>query len=291
MQRTDVDIAPLSPGIGVEVRGIDLSQPLDDALFAAVKRAWEDNCVVLFRGQRLEQAEQVRFAERFGPLSKLLNPTRATNLHPAVLLISNIREDGKLIGELPDGEMWFHSDQIYVERPAMATMLYAIEIPASGGNTRFANMFHAYDTLPDELKVELRGKLAVQAYDYDGSRGGSPRMRGEALRPDVKQYAHPVFVNHPPTGRTALYVNRMNTQHIVGMDPDESSAILEFLFDHQEQPQFVYEHVWRPGDLVFWDNFATVHARTDFDPAERRWLRRTTIVGSRPVAWRKAIAS
>ena len=284
MHDTDVDVQPLSPGIGVEIRGVDLAQPLDDGAFARIRRAWEENCVALFRGQSLDQEQQVAFAERFGPLSKLLNATRATNLHPSVLLISNVREDGKLIGELPDGEMIYHSDQIYVERPAMATMLYAIEIPSVGGNTCFANMFGAYDALPDDLKTKLRGKLAVQAYDYDGTRGGSPRMRGEPLRPDVKQFAHPVFIKHPPTGRTALYVNRMNTQHIVGMDPAESAEILDVLFDHQEQPQFVYEHVWTPGDLVLWDNRSCCHARTDFSAAERRLLRRVTVLGETPTA-------
>lgn len=282
MRGTAIDVVPLTPNIGVEVRGVDVSAPLDDATFAAIRRAWEENCVVLFRGQHLDQEAQVRFAERFGPLSKLHNPTRATDLHPAILLISNVRENGKLIGELPDGEMIFHSDQIYVERPAMATMLYAIEIPSAGGNTMFANMFRAYDTLPDDLKTTLNGKLAVQAYDYDGTRGGSPRMRGEPLRPDVKQYAHPVFRKHEPTGRTALYVNRMNTQHIVGMDPAESDAVLERLFDHLEQPQFIYEHVWTPGDLLLWDNRSSCHARTDFSPSERRLLRRITILGEKP---------
>ena len=284
MQGTDLEIRPLSPAIGVDVRGIDLSQPLDDDTFARIERAWEENCVALFRGQTLEQEDQVRFAERFGPLARLLNPTRATDLHPAVLLISNVREDGKLIGELPDGEMVFHSDQCYVERPAMATMLYAIEIPSQGGNTCFSNGFRAYDTLPEELKLRLEGKLVVQAYDYDGSRGGSPRLRGEALGPEVKQYAHPIFRMHPPTGRKALYVSRMNTQHIVGMDPQEGAAILEFLFDHQEKAEFVYEHIWAPGDVVLWDNRSCNHARTDFSPAERRLLRRVTILGEKPYA-------
>jgi taurine dioxygenase len=282
MHGVHFDVVPLSPAVGVEIRGVDVSQPLDEGTFDAIRRAWEENCVVLFRRQHLEQDAQVRFAERFGPLSKLHNPTRATNLHPAILLVSNIRENGQLIGELPDGEMIFHSDQIYVERPAMATMLYAIEIPSAGGNTLFANMFRAYDTLPDELKEKLKGKLAVQAYDYDGTRGGSPRMRGEPLRPDVKQYAHPVFRKHEPTGRTALYVNRMNTQYIVGLDETENDAILERLFDHLEQPQFVYEHVWTPGDLLLWDNRSSCHARTDFSPAERRLLRRITILGDKP---------
>lgn len=278
----ELDVRPLSAAIGVEIRGVDLASPLDDATFAAIREAWEDNCVALFRGQRLDQDAQIRFAEHFGPLAQIHNATRATDLHPAILLISNIRENGVLIGELPDGEMLFHSDQCYVERPAMATMLYAIEIPAHGGNTCFGNAFRAYETLPDDLKTRLEGRLAVQAYDYDGSKGGSPRLRGEPLKPDVRQYAHPIFRTHPPTGRRALYVNRMQTQHIVGMDPEESNAVLEMLFDHMERPDFVYEHVWTPGDLIVWDNRSCVHARTDFAPTERRLLRRVTVLGEKP---------
>jgi taurine dioxygenase len=279
---TELDLRPLSPAIGVEIRGVDLASGLDGATFAAIQHAWEENCVALFRGQRLEQDAQVAFAQRFGPLAEIHNATRSKELHPAILLISNIRENGELIGELPDGEMYFHSDQCYVERPAMATMLYAIEIPSFGGNTCFANAFRAYETLPADLKTRLEGRLAVQAYDYDGSRGGSPRLRGERLTPDVRQFAHPIFRTHPRTGRKALYVNRMQTQHIVGMDLDESDALLEMLFDHLEQPEFVYEHVWTPGDLILWDNRSCAHARTDFAPTERRLLRRVTVLGEKP---------
>ena len=278
----ELDIRPLSSAIGVDIRGVDLSCELDDRTFGAIRQAWEENCVALFRGQQLDGDEQVRFAARFGPLAEIHNATRAKELHPAILLISNIRENGELIGELPDGEMLFHSDQCYVERPAMATMLYAIEIPAFGGNTCFANAFRAYETLPAELKTRLEGRLAVQAYDYDGSRGGSPRLRGERLTPDVRQYAHPIFRTHPPTGRKALYVNRMQTQHIDGMDLDESDAILEMLFAHLERPEFVYEHVWTPGDVILWDNRSCAHARTDFAPTERRLLRRVTVLGEKP---------
>ncbi len=273
---------PLSAAIGVEIRGVDLSSRLDDAAFASIQRAWEENCVALFRGQGLEPEAHVAFAQRFGPLAELKNATRNKDLHPAILLVSNIRENGELIGELPDGEMFFHSDQCYVERPAMATMLYAIEIPSRGGNTCFANAFRAYETLPAELKTRLAGRFAVQAYDYDGSRGSSPRLRGEALTAEVRQYAHPIFRTHPPTGRKALYVNRMQTQHIVGMDPDESAAVLELLFEHLERPEFVYEHAWTPGDLILWDNRSCAHARTDFAPTERRLLRRVTVMGEKP---------
>jgi taurine dioxygenase len=268
-------IRPLSPAIGVEVVGVDLSAPLDDARFAAIRRAWEENCVVLFRGQALTDQQQLAFASRFG--------TPATvNRDGGVLYISNIRENGQLIGSLPDGEMHFHSDQCYVERPAMATMLYAMEIPSKGGNTLFANGFRAYDTLPDTLKAKLTGKRALNAFDHNGSYGGSTTLRSTNMRPGVKQYAHPVFRTHPAVGRKSLYVNRLMTQDIIGLPDEESDAILNFLFEHIERPEFVYEHVWTVGDLILWDNRSCCHARTDFSAAERRKLRRVTVQGEVP---------
>jgi taurine dioxygenase len=270
-----VTIRPLSAAIGVEVLDVDLARPLDDGRFAAIRKAWEDNCVLLFRGQSLDDDAQLNFAMRFGAPA-LVNRTGA------ILYISNIRENGKLIGALPDGEMHFHSDQCYVERPAMATMLYAMEIPSHGGNTLFANGFRAYDTLPEALKSKLAGKRALNAFDHNGSYGGSATRRSVNLAAGVKQYAHPVFRTHPATGRTALYVNRLMTQRILDLSEAESSAVLDLLFDHQERREFVYEHIWTPGDLILWDNRSCLHARTDFDAQERRKLRRVTVQGEVP---------
>jgi alpha-ketoglutarate-dependent taurine dioxygenase len=274
-------IRPLSPAIGVEITGIDLRAPLDEADFARIRRAWEENCIALFRGQTLDEDEQADFCARFGPLGGVVNESDPMKRghHPAVLYVSNIRVDGKLTGILPDGEMFFHSDTCYLERPAMASMLYAMEVPSRGGNTLYANGFRAYAALPEEMKRKLAGSRALNVYDY----AGNPTHRAETLPPDVKQYAHPVFRTHPPTGRTALYVNRLMTWSILGLDPDDSAATLEFLFDHQERPEFVYEHVWRPGDVVLWDNRSCLHARSDFDPGERRRLRRVTVIGEKPV--------
>jgi taurine dioxygenase len=274
-----LEIRPLSPAIGVELRGVDLAKPLDDADFARIRRAWEENCIALFRDQSFGEEEQAAFGARLGPLGGAVNDRdpgkRGT--HPAVLYVSNIRVDGKLTGILPDGEMFFHSDTCYLERPALASMLYAIEVPSRGGHTLYANGFRAYDALPDDLKRRLAGKRALNVYDYDGN----PTHRAKALPPGVKQYAHPVFRTHEPTGRKALYVNRLMSWAILDMPPSESRDILEFLFDHQEKPDFVYEHEWRPGDVILWDNRSCLHARTDFDPGERRRLRRVTVIGEK----------
>jgi len=275
-----VEIFPLSAAIGVEVRGVDLAKPLDDASFASIRAAWEQNGIALFRDQRLDEMAQVNFGSRFGPLGKAVNdhdPEKGGG-HPAVLYVSNVRVDGKVTGILPDGEMFFHSDTCYMERPAMASMLYAMEIPSRGGNTLYANGFRSYETLSDEMKAFLKGKRALNVYDYEGN----PTHRAESLPPDVKQFAHPILRRHTPTGRTALYVNRLMTWSILGLSSDQSRETLSVLFDHQEKPEFVYEHVWRAGDLMLWDNRSCLHARTDFASNERRRLRRVTVLGEKP---------
>jgi taurine dioxygenase len=269
---------PLSAALGAEIIGVDLSQPMSDELFERILQCWHDNIVVLFRDQHLSEADQVRFAERFGPLA-LSHTRRYTTANPAVMLISNIRENGKQIGALPDGEMQFHSDQCYQEKPAMASMLYAIEVPGVGGNTLFANAYRAYETLPENIKHRLNGRLAMHAYDYDNA----SMKRGTQIKEGVPHFAHPLVRTHPATGRKALYVNRLMTIGIEGLPEAESDALLSVLFEHQENPVFVYEHVWRVNDLLMWDNRCALHARTDFSNDERRLMRRVTVLGERPI--------
>jgi taurine dioxygenase len=275
---TTVRTRPLSPALGAEILDVDLREEVDDEVFAAILDAWHRHLVILVRDQHLTEEDQVRFAERFGPLAKIHTP-RFVRTHPAVMLISNIREDGKPIGALPDGEMHFHSDQCYQERPAMGTMLYALEVPRHGGNTLFANAYTAYATLPETVRRRIDGRHALNAYDYDTA----ATKRGTRVAEGVPSCVHPVVRTHPATGRKALYVNRLMTVAIEGMDEAESDDLLGFLFAHQERRDLVYEHVWRPGDLLLWDNRCTLHARTDFSPDERRLLRRVTILGEQPV--------
>jgi taurine dioxygenase len=194
------------------------------------------------------------------------------------MLISNIRKDGKPIGALPDGEMHFHTDQSHQETPCSGTMLYALEVPSTGGDTLFANCYTAYETLSDEMKQRLAGKRALHAYDYDNA----STRRGTVLKEGVPHAVHPVVRTHPETGRKALYVNRLMTLRIEDMDAQESEEILQMLFDHIEQPAFVWGQQWKAGDVVLWDNRCSVHARTDFSAAERRLMRRVTILGEKP---------
>lgn len=269
-----IQTRPLSPALGREILGIDLRERFSDEVYAAIVECWNHSLVILLRDQDLSEDDQIAFAERFGTGELSAGHIAGLEKRPGLTLITNVREDGKLIGILPDGEMHFHSDQCYIERPSRGTMLYAIELPTVGGNTLFANMYRAYETLPADVKARIDGAKALNVYDYNGN----PTQRG-AVASDAPRHAHPVVRTHPATGRKALFVNRLMTSHIVGMDPEESRVLLDRLFAHIEQPQFVYEHVWRKGDVLIWDNRCTAHARTDFDPAQRRLLRRATFKG------------
>jgi len=224
----DFTVRPLSPALGAEITGVDLREPIDAMLKQKLLDTWHEHQVILLRNQMLDEDAQVRFAETFGP------PARSTSgrtfkgvKNPAVMLVSNIREDGKPIGALPDGEMHF----------AAATMLYAIETPSKGGNTLFANAYKAYETLPDDIKQRLAGRHALNAYTTDTT------TRSTNYEGANSSYWHPAVRTHPATKRKALYVNRLMTREIEGLPREESDALLQMLFDHQEQPQFVYEHV------------------------------------------------
>jgi taurine dioxygenase len=270
-------VRPLSPALGAEILSIDLCDPISDALQQRLLAAWHQHLVILLRNQTLDEDTQVRFAQTFGPPAKITSGRTFSPKHPSVMLISNIRTDGKPIGALPDGEMHFHTDQCHQEIPAKATILYAIEIPSKGGNTLFSNAYLAYETLPQAIKHRIAGRRALNAYDKDST------LRTARYDNAGSSCWHPVVRTHPATGRKALYVNRLMTREIEGLPRDESDALLQKLFDHQEQPRFVYEHIWRPGDILMWDNRCTLHARTHFSSGERRLLRRVTILGEKPV--------
>ena len=272
----------LSPALGAEIRGLDLSCPLDGETIAALRSAWLENFVLVFRGQMLDGEAQARFANYFGPVSESPQaPDRLRRKHNPdrrILLVTNIREDGEPIGALPDGELQFHSDSAFLERPLMATVLYALEIPDRGGETLFANVCMAYEALDANLKERLEGRRAFNIYDY------SVQVKSGTLdRAGLPQAVHPVVRTHPETGARAVYANRLMTEEILDMPQADSAALLERLFDSVERPEFVYEHVWRKGDLVIWDNRCAQHARRDFPGDQTRLMRRIGIAGDVPV--------
>ncbi len=274
-----MQIGKLSDALGAEVTGIDLNQPHNPATVEALKRAFAENLVLVVRDQKdLSPEAHVRFCEFFGPLGKRSRPADSRhekgNEPAEVMFVSNRRVDGKYVYTLPEGEMMFHIDQCYVERPARATCLYAIVVPEVGGDTLFGNLCAAYDALPADLRAVVDSHRALNVFTYDSTQRdqvGDPSKR--------REFVQPMVVRHAVTGRKALYVNRLMTWSIEGMDKAASDAILARLFDHQEEPRFVYRHKWRKGDLLLWDNQCTVHARADFDPNAERHLRRFTVAG------------
>ena len=270
----EVRVTPLSDALGAEVSGIDLSQPLDDATVKAVENAWYEHLVLAFRDQDISNDDQIRFCRYFGELESVRTGKHANEDQPYTMMITNVTDSG-FATALENGEMWFHSDQCYYEVPARASTLYAMEIPRTGGNTLFANCYKAWETLPGEVRDRLDGRKAHHIYDYSGN----SLKRSENVDPNAPQHWHPVARTHPGTGRKALYVNRLMTDRIEGLTQEECGDLLETLFAHGERQEFVYEHEWRPGDLLMWDNRCSMHARTDFDPGERRMLRRITIKG------------
>ena len=278
--KTKLEVIPLSRHIGAELRGLDLSRPLDEDEIAAINQAWLDHIVILFRGQKLTQEDQLRLTAYFGPVGALGRPPKFfppgfKSLLPGIMMISNIRENGEPIGALPDGEMMFHHDMIHHALPHDGTMLYSLEIPDHGGDTLFASGYAAYDTLDPALKAKLEGRRARHYYNY----GSTQRGDGKGTEAHAESI-HPVFRTHDRTGRKATYVNRLMTTGIEGMDDAESAPLLEALFDHSEKPEFVYTHRWKVGDVLLWDNRCSTHARTDFPSDQRRLMLRTTVAGN-----------
>jgi taurine dioxygenase len=268
----------LHESLGAEVRGLDLSQPLDPGVREDIVHAWTDHLILLFRGQDLTPETQRAFCEQIGPLAGRLRKAEdrpegqdAEN----IMLVTNVRKNGVPIGSLPDGEMFFHHDKCYAAEPDRGTMLYAMEVTRVGGHTLFANMYDAWDTLPDDMKAKIDGRKVLQIYKY------LPTERVD-LKDGIDKYDHrwqPVIVTHPKSGRRALYVNELMSAMIEGYEEHESGEIIDALNAHVKSAGVIYDHKWLRGDLMMWDNWCTMHARTDFPRDQTRMLRRYTIMG------------
>ena len=272
-----ITVSPLSEAIGARIEGVDLSREVDPGTFDTIKNALFEHAIIVVPRQTLDEDDQERFCRYFGEL-EMVRSGQAPSDHPAVLMITNVTDSGRPTA-LEDGEMMFHYDQCYYENPALGSTLYAIEVPDEGGNTLFANCRLAYEALDDGWKARLDGLRALHYYDYKRD----PTLRPSEINPDAPQWVHPVVRTHPETGRKAIYVNRLMTLWIEGIDRDESDEILDYLFAHIEKPEFVYEHEWTVGELIMWDNRCSAHARTWFSPDKRRMMRRVTVRDPHPV--------
>jgi taurine dioxygenase len=279
------DIRPLSPTVGAEVVGIDLSRPLSEHDLARVHRAHLDHHVVVFRDQRITPAQHIEFSRRFGKL--MIHVLHQFHLagHPEILIVSNIVEDGKPVG-LGDAGKYWHSDISYKPLPSLGSMLHAQILPSEGGDTLFANMHAAYDTLPPELLKIVEGRQAAHSYlakygQMQKEANWRPTLSAEQLA-QVEEVIHPVVRTHPETGRKALFVSESFTTRIEGLPEDESRAVLDALFAHSIHPENIYRHQWKPHDLVFWDNRSLMHLAAGCPPELARKMYRTTIEGDKP---------
>ena len=270
----------LSPVLGAEVIGLDLSSPLSDAKFQEINQAWLDhNGVLVIRDQVLTPEAHIAFSKRLGELEEHVVGQFLLDGYPQIYRVSTkVDENGKPMGNPESGRYW-HSDLSYMERPAKASILYALEMPPSGGDTMLASMYAAYESLSPTMKQMLDGLMAVhdfrQVNNFFATSG--PNQVQTAQTPPVE---HPVVRTHPETGRKALFVNPGFTTHIVDQARSESDAVLEFLFAHATEPEFIYRHRWHLNDLLLWDNRCTVHhAIHDFYGTGHRHLHRTTVLG------------
>lgn len=285
-----VTVHPTDAALGAEIRGVDLSRPLSAADMEAIHAAWLEHLVLLFRGQSLTDPQLIAFSRNFGELE--FPPTRLLNLKnridqkedipPEINVISNVKEDGKPIGQLGAGEAAWHTDSGFVETPPKGSILYSIEVPQNAGNTSFLNMYAAYETLADDLKARIEGRRAKHDPSYTSA--GVRRKDFDEVTDVSKSPGplHPIVRTHPESGRKALYLGRRLNSYIEGLPVPESEAILDAVWTHTEQPKFVWEHRWKVGDVLMWDNRCAMHRRDAFDDSTRRIMHRTQLKGDRP---------
>ena len=270
-----LDTRPLSKTFAAEVCGIDITN-LDDATFSRVRDAWFEKGILVLRDQVLAEEELVAFSRRFGDLEIHVRTEYLSRDNPEILYVSNIIEGGRRIGILSDHEVGWHYDQIYLPRPAVGSCLYASKLPASGGQTSFADMTAAYESLPQLTKDKIDNVRANQSYAFFNAGNSVPTNDKQTERtPDV---VHPLVRTHPITGRKALYICPGMTTHIIGIEENESVALLEELYEWCTRDEFVYTHNWQYGDAILWDNACTMHRREPFDNASQRLMKRTTIL-------------
>tara|TARA_B100001123_G_scaffold163662_1_gene188555 strand:- start:908 stop:1789 length:882 start_codon:yes stop_codon:yes gene_type:complete len=283
-QQNRIMVTPIHPVIGAEVTGVDLSQELDELTIRLIREAWYDYGILLFRDQNITGDDQLRFASNFGPIAERHKPKPGANMEQVgeapdwvnLMMVTDKKdEDGKPVGGLGHGEMWFHSDKCYHERPHRASFLYGIEIPREGGHTKFSSLYGAYNNMRDDLKVKLADARIMQGYDYRNVE----RLDLNIDLDNIFHFSQPLIVTNPGSKRKALYVSRLNSMWIEEIDREESEEILSELFELTEDPNNYYEHVWKPGDLMMWDNLACLHARTDWPEDQTRMLRRCTTIG------------
>jgi taurine dioxygenase len=272
-----IEVRRITGALGAEVGGVDVARSLDDAVVSEIRQALLDYLVIFIRGQQLTPQAQLAFARRFG---EPMEYPQLKGLPECPLITPVVKLEHEKVNF---GGVW-HSDTAYLERPPMASMLYAVELPPYGGDTIFANQYLAYESLSERMKQALAGLVAVNSStkaEVTRSREDRLREAGAQTRPLIGE--HPVVRTHPETGREALYVNAGHTTHFRGFTVAESAPLLEFLFRHQVKPEFTCRYRWEPGALAFWDNRCAQHYPVNDYHGFRRVMHRVTLAGDTPV--------
>ena len=281
----NMTVKPLSEALGAEISGINAAE-LDDATFEELRDVFHQNLVVVVKDQDLTPAQQTEFARRFGEIQYHISPEYLMKDQPEVMILSNEKQDGKFIG-LPDGGSEWHSDHSYVDQPTGYTMLQAIKVPKDGGDTEWTNMVRAYEDLPDDMQSRLDGLVGIHSFN---------RMKNQRLSVPVRHMNdpdyykrsppdsfHPIVRTHPHTDKKALYISQRFTIGIKDMDDFEAQPLLDELFAHIQNRDFIYHHRWTVGDLLMWDNRATIHlALLGVPEGQARRMHRTTVLGEIP---------
>lgn len=283
-----IRVVPSGAALGADIEGIDARNDIDDATFKRVVDAWHEHSVLRFRRQDLDDDSLAKFSRLFGVLDMAPTGRAGTTYHPSrpeIVLLSNIVVDGKPLGALGNSELVWHQDMSYNDLPPKASLLYGIEVPEVGGETEFYSLYKAFEMLPADLAARIDGVFCK----HDATRTSSGELRDgyeeEYSNEDRPGAIHPLVVRHPGSGRNALYLGRRPNAWIVGMDDADSDALLDELWTHVHNNDFVWTQEWQPGDLVIWDNRCTLHRRNKLEPSTRRMMHRTQVRDeARPIA-------
>ncbi|MBD2454490.1 TauD/TfdA family dioxygenase [Nostoc sp. FACHB-87] len=280
---TEVKITPIDAPLGAVVTGLDASQPVAPEVILQLKQTLRDRHILIFKNQKLTDDQLVNFAYYFGDLYVPPDdvPVLASQpgVTPVVINVSNV--DGGYTGT---GELAFHSDHHWTPRPSAGSLLYALEVPSQGGDTYWLNLNLAYETLDEATKRRI-ADLQLITYNPFLRERNAPKTKYRLDRniPLISPvFPHPLVRTHPESGKKILYLDYATEVEIVGLEPEEGAELIEQLRDHLNQPQFYYQHKWSVGDIVYWDNQATLHYRQAFDANERRVMKRVSLAGSSP---------
>jgi len=283
-----VEVIPSGAALGADVAGFDIEN-FTAAEFDAIHQAWLDHLVLRVRGQDIDDHTHREFAKRFGPL-EISPKTKFTGKpwlpdFPEMSQITNKKVNGEPIGTLGNADAYWHTDMSYIDMPPKASLLHAFEIPPTGGDTHFLNMYDALDTLPKHLRDVVEGKTIKHqnVFSSDGSvRRGMKKPDSEDPR-DWPGAIHPIIRTHPETKRQALFLGRRIKSYVMELPVDESDELLDALWDHAtSHPEFTWSQQWHVGDLIMWDNRCAMHARDGFEDNHIRLMHRTVLLGDRP---------